>query len=111
MTNVTPINPELPVWIGKAVEEQQTKVWRLRSLLDVLREAVREDHDVEDSGAAVDALVEYADQIHLALDESALKARAAELENEKRQEADTEARGKLLGGEESPDDGPVGTVQ
>lgn len=115
--------PGLRPSVMTAIEEQQTKVWRLRSLLDVLREAIREDHGVEDAGAAIDALVEYADQIHMALDVDTIKARAAELEDEKRQKAEREARyienerqaprREALGpdGEQSPDDGPTGTVQ
>lgn len=85
--NVTPIRPkpERPKRqkgsdITKATDEQQDRVWRLRALIQCVREADWEL--VDDSEAALDGLADYASSIHLALDAGALKERAKQLEED-----------------------------
>jgi hypothetical protein len=79
MSNVTPIRgtptlPDLPLAFALAIQEQQDRVWRLRSLLETLCTAVMDGHSVDDEEAAIQGLIEYADE---ALDMGALKERAA----------------------------------
>ena len=66
--NVTPIRaggaPSLPPYFGQAIQEQQSRVWRLRSLLDVLYTAVANNASIDDEEAALSALIEYAEEIH-----------------------------------------------
>jgi hypothetical protein len=86
--NVTPIRGDqtasaLPPGFQRALEEQQTRVWRLRNLLDTLCIAVRDGWILDDGEAAIQGLVDYADGIHLALDVDLLKERGAEIAEER----------------------------
>lgn len=84
------VKPVLPPAVVTAIEEQQTRVWRLRSLLDVFREAVIDGDNIDDKEAALDALIELADEVYKALDTESIASRAAEFEDEKRREAERE---------------------
>lgn len=82
--NVTPIKTNPPVWppgLRGAIDEQQTRVWRLRNLIEAVNRA-SEGGAVEDIEAALSAAVDYADRIHSDLDAQALAERAAALEAE-----------------------------
>jgi hypothetical protein len=82
--NITPIKPSpptLPPGLKGAIDEQQTRVWRLRNLIDAVNRA-SEGGEVEDIEAALSAAVDYADRIHSDLDAGALAERALALEAE-----------------------------
>ncbi len=64
--NVTPIRPDLPENLGSAVQEQQCRVWRLRALIECMREG-QGSGAVDDLEAAIEGCADYADSIHLAL--------------------------------------------
>ena len=74
-----------------AIEEQQTRVWRLRSLMDATLKAIIAGSEPEDMDATLCALIDYADTVHLALDTEIIVARAVELEEDKRRQAEMEA--------------------
>jgi hypothetical protein len=71
---------ELPTFIRDAVSEQQDRVWRLRNLISCVREANRDM--VKDFEAALSGLVDYADDIHVALDTQVVAERAETLRAE-----------------------------
>ena len=76
MSATKPVQPRLPKHVAEVVTELQSRVWRLRSLIQCVREA---DHEqLEDYEAALSGLVDYADDIHLAMDVGTIAERAAE---------------------------------
>jgi hypothetical protein len=77
MSKVSAISGEsgIPVGLSLAIQEQQARMWKLRSLLDAVCSALQ-NGNVEDEGAAVQGLIDYADEIHGSLDVGALKQRA-----------------------------------
>ncbi len=85
----------LPATIAKAVEQQQARLWSLRSLVDLVLVAVQNDgriESVDDMEAALVGIIELADSVHEALDEQAIADRAAELaEDQAQREAFTGA--------------------
>ena len=76
-----PAKAELPPFIREAVEEQQRRVWALRSLIECYQKAT-EEGDCSDAFAAGDGLLELADSIHSALDQQKVAERGLEIESE-----------------------------
>jgi hypothetical protein len=72
----------LPESVKKAIEEQQARVWRLRNLIEYVRNASDSSDDVEDFGAALSGLQDYADATAMALDAGAIAQRAEASESE-----------------------------
>jgi hypothetical protein len=72
---------EASLFLKQAVEEQQRRVHRLRSLIECFGEAI-ETGQCADSLAATGGLLDLADSIHLALDHTVLIQRAQELARE-----------------------------
>jgi hypothetical protein len=68
-------------------EEQQARVWPLRNLIECARQAADSSEDVEDFGAAISGLQDYADDFHTMLDAGEIAKRANAIEKE-RQDAD-----------------------
>ena len=79
---------ELPPGFERAIEEQQSRVWRLRSLLGMaLRAEIGDAATIlADQEAVLEGLLEYADEVHLALDIALLKDRAAQIAQEEAKE-------------------------
>jgi hypothetical protein len=67
-----------------AIEEQQSRVWRLRNLIECVRQAADSSEDIEDFGAAISGLQDYADDIHMTLDAGEIGKRATSIEEERR---------------------------
>jgi len=91
MNNVTvfPTSaPAIPASLREAIEEQQHRVWRLRSLLDCLQSALGANAGIEDLDAAIAGLVEYADRIHSDLDVQVLTERATTINGGSREKDD-----------------------
>jgi hypothetical protein len=81
--NITAIpskTPQLPIFVRDAVSEQQARVRRLRNLIECVRYVDREQ--IDDYEAAISGLVDYADDIHLALDVGTVAERAETLRAE-----------------------------
>ena len=76
-----PTKAELPPFIREAVEEQQRRVWALRSLIECYREAI-DAGQCSDAIAAGDGLVDLAGSIHSALDQQRVAERGLEIESE-----------------------------
>jgi hypothetical protein len=72
----------LPESVKEAIEEQQTRVWRLRNLIECVRNAADSSDDIDDFGAAISGLQDYADETHLALDVGVIAKRAAAIQEE-----------------------------
>ena len=92
----------LPDPLRAAIEEQQTRVWRLHSLIECVREA--SEMELEDLSAAISGLQDLAAEIHLALDVETLAQRAEEI-------TDTKARRARIESAEEEAEPPHGTTQ
>lgn len=79
----TDTNPASEPSLQEAIDEQQTRVWRLRSLIECVSVVGDGGRGIDDPDAAIEGLVDYADAIHSALDFEALTKRAGELAREK----------------------------
>jgi hypothetical protein len=66
----------LPASLRQAIGEQQDRVWRLRNLIECVRNTADSSEDVEDFGAAITGLQDYADDTFYALDAGAVAERA-----------------------------------
>ena len=93
---VTPIRPgvraKAPLDLLPAIEEQAAKAWQLRNLIQCVREVLgAATSPIEDSDAAMDGLVEFADEICMALQPDTLTRRAAELAGDKERRAEIDA--------------------
>ena len=80
ITAISSKAPQLPIFVRDAVSEQQDRVWRLRNLIECIRYVDREQ--VDDYEAALSGLVEYAADIHSALDVGTVAERAEALRTE-----------------------------
>jgi hypothetical protein len=98
----------LPDSVKKAIEEQQARVWRLRNLIECVRKAADSSDDVEDFGAAITGLQDYADDTAMALDAGAIAQRAIAIEEQERQAA---IRGAVEGGASAADVEDIPTRQ
>jgi hypothetical protein len=74
----------LPEPVKQAIEEQQARVWRLRNLIACVRIVAESSEDVDDFGAAISGLQDYANETHMALDAGAIAERAAAIREEMR---------------------------
>jgi hypothetical protein len=72
----------LPESVKKAIEEQQSRVWRLRNLIECVRIVADSSEDIDDFGAAITGLQNYADDTAMALDAGAIAQRAVAIERE-----------------------------
>jgi hypothetical protein len=70
--------------VKAAIEEQQARVWRLRNLIECVRQAADSSDDVEDFGAAITGLQDYANDTYYALDAGIILQRAQMIEEEER---------------------------
>jgi hypothetical protein len=77
--------------VKKAIEEQQARVWRLRNLIQCVRN-VADAQDCEDFGAAISGLQDYANDTCSALDAGAIAERAQAIEEEERHDRIRAAR-------------------
>ncbi len=83
--------------LEEAINEQQGHVWRLRSLLDAVHKgtmAASHGPAIEDDDAVLEALVEYADTVHLALDID-LDRRSAPRSSWRRQRSERKKRSMI----------------
>ncbi len=76
--------PTLPTSVKAAIEEQQHRVWRLHSLIECVRVVAESPEDIEDFGAAISGLKDYAHETFMALDTGAIVERAQAIEDEER---------------------------
>lgn len=90
------VKPSLHPSVAAAIHEQQERVWRLRNLLDALRGAIIGGANLEDEEAALDGLIEYADQIHLAMDAGPITERATWLDQLERGKVERNARHQAM---------------
>jgi hypothetical protein len=72
----------LPEPVKQAIEEQQARVWRLRNLIECVRLAADSSDEIDDFGAAISGLQDYADDTCTALDAGAIAERAAAIREE-----------------------------
>jgi hypothetical protein len=72
----------LPGSVKDAIEEQQSRVWRLHSLIECIRVISDSSEEVQDFGAAISVVLELADSIHSALDVGTIAERAKAIEEE-----------------------------
>jgi hypothetical protein len=72
----------LPESVKKAIEEQQARVWRLRNLIECVRNVAESSNEIDDFGAAISGLQDYAEDIHMALDAGEVSQRAEAIERE-----------------------------
>jgi hypothetical protein len=73
-----PVKPKLPEHVAEAVTELQSRVWRLRNLIQCVRETDTEQ--VEDFEAAMSGLVDLADEIYNDMDAELVAERAAAIQ-------------------------------
>jgi hypothetical protein len=69
------VSTSIPAPLAQAIDDQQTRVWQLRNLIEAVNLANRG----EDLEAALDALIALADETHLALDKESLEKKAEEI--------------------------------
>jgi hypothetical protein len=72
-----PVKPKLPEHVAKVVFDLQSRVWRLRNLIQCVRET--DATQIEDRDAALSGLVEYADSIYREMDAGLIAERAVAL--------------------------------
>lgn len=77
----------------QAIEEQQARVWRLRNLVECVRNASDSSEDIEDFSAAINGLQDYAEDIHMTLDAGTIVERAQAIEKEEQETATRAAVG------------------
>jgi len=75
-----PVKPRLPDRFKEAIGEQQSRLWRLKSLIECVGiDTEGSSNRCEDHSAALDGLADYANAIHGDLDATLVAERAAEL--------------------------------
>jgi hypothetical protein len=74
----------LPEHVQNAIAEQQARVWRLRNLIECVRLAADSQDEIDDFGAAISGLQDYADDTCTALDAGTIAERAASIKEEAR---------------------------
>jgi hypothetical protein len=92
MTKITSLRtpqPQLPPFVGEAVEQQQRRVHALRSLIQCYQESI-EAGNCSDVLAAGNGLLDLADSIVLALDPRSIAEAADELRQKKERVANRE---------------------